>query len=109
MSNVPAIEAEQLRDLLKTPAPPFIVDVRDKWENELCSLPGSVLIPLRDLPNRLGELPKDRTIVCHCHHGGRSSRATAFLREQGFDKAFNLTGGIHAWSLRIDPAVKTYQ
>jgi rhodanese-related sulfurtransferase len=109
MTTVPSIEAEELRDMLATSAPPLVIDVREKWENDLCSLPGNLLIPLGDLPKRVGELPKDRTIICHCHHGGRSSRATAFLRQRGFENAFNLTGGIHAWSLRIDPMVKTYQ
>ena len=109
MSNVPAIEVEELRDMLKSPEPPLVIDVREKWENELCSLPGSTLIPLGSLPQHLAELPKDRTIVLHCHHGGRSGRATAYLMAQGYDKVFNLTGGIHGWSTRIDPSVKTYQ
>jgi rhodanese-related sulfurtransferase len=109
MSDVPTIEVEELREKLNLPSPPLVIDVREKWENDLCRIPGSLLIPLGDLPQRSSELPKDRTIVLHCHHGGRSSRATAWLRQHGYDNAFNLKGGIHAWSLRIDPAVKTYQ
>ena|ERR1700733_1531852 len=109
MSNIPAIEAEQLRDMLKSAQPPLVLDVREPREAEICKLPGSVLIPLGDLPQRVAELPTDRTIVVHCHHGGRSARATAFLREHGYEKVFNLTGGIHGWSLRIDQGVKTYQ
>lgn len=108
MSNVPAVEVEQLRDMLKSPEPPVVLDVREPKEAAICVLPGSILIPLGELPQRLAELPTDRTIVVHCHHGGRSARATAFLREHGYGKAFNLTGGIHGWSLRIDPSVKTY-
>jgi rhodanese-related sulfurtransferase len=109
MSDVPFIEVEELRDMLAASAPPLVIDVREPWENEICAIPGSTLIPLASLSQRLGELPKDRTIVVHCHHGGRSARATAFLRAQGYEKAFNLKGGIHGWSQRIDPAVKTYQ
>lgn len=109
MSNVPAIEVEKLRDLLQSDAPPMVIDVREKWENELCQIPGNKLIPLGQLPEHLNELPKDKPIVLHCHHGGRSGRATAYLMEQGFTNVFNLTGGIHAWSERIDPFVKTYQ
>lgn len=108
MSNVPAIEVEQLRDMLQSAQPPFVLDVREGWENEMCQIPGNSLIPLAALPNRLAELPKDRPVVVHCHHGGRSARAVAFLQQQGFTQVFNLTGGIHAWSLKIDPAVKTY-
>ncbi len=109
MSNVPAIEVEQLRDMLKSPAPPVVLDVREKWENELCQIPTNKLIPLSSLPSRVAELDKDQTIVVHCHHGGRSSRAVAYLQQQGFAKVFNLTGGIHAWSQKIDPSVKVYQ
>lgn len=109
MSNVPAVDVEKLRDMMQSPTPPLVVDVREKWENELCQIPGSKLIPLGQLPQHLAELPKNQSIVLHCHHGGRSGRATAFLMEQGFTNVFNLTGGIHAWSERIDPSVKTYQ
>ena len=109
MSNVPAVDVDKLRDMLASDKPPLVIDVREKWENELCQIPGSILIPLGDLPQRTSELPTDRMIVAHCHHGGRSSRATAYLQQQGYDKVFNLTGGIHDWSLRIDPKVKTYQ
>lgn len=108
MSNVPAITVEKLRDLLSAEKPPVVLDVREQREFDICRIPGSILIPLGDLPQRSVELPTDRMIVVHCHHGGRSSRATAFLRQQGFE-SFNLTGGIHDWSLRIDQNVKTYQ
>lgn len=108
MSDVPSVEVEQLRDMLQSSAPPLVLDVREKRENDICSLPGNQLMPLSDLPNHIAELPKDKTIVVHCHHGGRSARATAFLMQQGFKNVFNLKGGIHAWSERIDPTVKTY-
>src|SRR5580658_9002590 len=109
MPDVPSIEVEELRDMLQTSAPPLVLDVREQREADICRIPGSTLIPLGSLPERLGELPKDRKIVVHCHHGGRSARATAYLREQGYGNVFNLKGGIHGWSQRIDPAVKTYQ
>jgi len=109
MSDVPFIEVEQLRDMLNSAAPPVVVDVREKWENDLCQINGSKLIPLGSLPAHLAELPKDQTIVMHCHHGGRSGRAVAYLLQQGYAKVFNLKGGIHAWSERIDPTIKAYQ
>jgi len=108
MSDVPAIDVEALRDKLQSPRPPMVIDVREKWENELCQIPASIHIPLGQLPQCLAQLPKDAEIVMHCHHGGRSGRATAFLIEQGYGNVFNLTGGIHAWSARIDATVKTY-
>jgi rhodanese-related sulfurtransferase len=108
MPGIPFVEVEQLRDMIQSPAPPLIIDVREKWENDLCSLPDSRLIPLGDLPQRLGEVPKDRAVVMLCHHGNRSGHATAFLQRQGYTQVFNLKGGIDAWSQRIDPTVKTY-
>jgi adenylyltransferase/sulfurtransferase len=102
------IDVEALRDKLQSTNPPLLIDVREAWENELCQIPNSTLIPLGQLPNNLERLPKDAEIVVHCHHGGRSGRATIFLLEQGYRNVFNLTGGIHAWSERIDPTVKIY-
>lgn len=108
MTDIPAIEVEELRDLLKSPDPPLIIDVREKWEADICSLPYARLIPLGSLPAHLAELPKDRKIVVHCHHGGRSARAVNYLIQQGYKDIFNLIGGIHNWSQRIDPNVKIY-
>ena len=109
MSNVPAVSVEQLSEMMKSPKPPYVLDVREKWENDLCQLPQNHLIPLGTLPARVAELPKDQPIVVHCHHGGRSSRAVGYLMQQGFSDVYNLTGGIHAWSQKIDPSVKTYE
>jgi rhodanese-related sulfurtransferase len=108
MAQIPAIEVEDLQHLLQSATPPLVIDVREQREYDICQIPGSQLIPLADLPQRAAELPKDRRIVMHCHHGGRSARATAFLLQNGFDNVVNLVGGIHAWSERIDPTVKTY-
>ena len=63
---------------------------------------------LGELASRTGELPKDRPILVHCHHGGRSMRATQFLRAKGFPRTTNVAGGIHQWSLSIDPSVPKY-
>ena len=105
---IPAIEVETLRDRLASAEPPFVLDVREPSEYAICRLPGAVLIPLGELPMRLGEVPKGRPVVVHCHHGGRSAHAVGFLQQQGYADIVNLTGGIHAWSQRIDPAVTTY-
>ena len=86
----------------------MVIDVREGWENELCKIPTATLIPLGSLPSKLSAVPKDKMVVCHCHHGGRSGRAVAYLLEQGFKNVHNLSGGIHAWSEKIDPTVKTY-
>ncbi len=88
--------------------PLLLVDVREQLEYNICRLPGSLLMPLRELQGRLGELQREALIVVHCHHGPRSAQAVAFLRQEGFTKATNLAGGIDSWSLRIDPLVPRY-
>jgi sulfur-carrier protein adenylyltransferase/sulfurtransferase len=86
----------------------FILDVRNPPEYQIGRIPGSTLIPLPDLPQRVRELDPGREIVVHCKSGMRSAKAIQFLREQGFKKLRNLTGGIQAWSERIDPSVPKY-
>ncbi len=85
-----------------------ILDVRTPQEFEIARLPGSILIPLQELPDRLAELDPAATIVAHCHHGMRSARAVNLLREVGFARTKNLAGGIDAWSLSVDPSVPRY-
>lgn len=104
---VPAITVADLKALRDQRKEHVLLDVREPEEFEIAKIEGSVLIPLNQLPSRLGELPKDKSIVVHCHHGGRSAQATAFLNQNGFS-AQNLSGGIDAWSDRIDPAVPRY-
>ena len=74
----------------------FLLDVREPDEHEELAIPGSVLIPLGSLQRRLSEVPKDRQVVVYCAVGGRSARATHFLRQNGVEAA-NLHGGIIAW------------
>jgi rhodanese-related sulfurtransferase len=85
-----------------------VVDVREPWEVELCSIPGSLAIPLDTLPERLEEVPRAGTVVLVCHHGMRSARAAAWLRARGFDNALNLVGGIDAWAREVEPGMRTY-
>src|SRR5581483_7768787 len=85
----------------------YILDVREPHEYAIANL-GGHLIPLNDLPKRVGELDRDREIVAHCKSGGRSAKAVDFLRQQGFTNVKNLSGGITAWSEKIDPKVPKY-
>jgi adenylyltransferase/sulfurtransferase len=88
---------------------PFVLlDVREPHEYQICRIPGSVLIPLGDLPKRVGELDPASEIVAHCKMGGRSAKAVEFLRQAGFRKVRNMKGGILAWSDRVDPTVPKY-
>jgi sulfur-carrier protein adenylyltransferase/sulfurtransferase len=82
--------------------------VRNPEEYQICQIPGSVLLPLPELPQRFGELDKSTEMVVHCKSGMRSQKAIGFLRQQGFTKLKNLKGGILAWAERIDPSVPKY-
>ena len=77
--------------------PVFLLDVREPDEVAAWSYPGATCIPLGELTERFGELPKDADIICCCRSGGRSMKAAAFLDEQGYSVA-NLDGGQLAWA-----------
>jgi rhodanese-related sulfurtransferase len=87
-----------------------LYDCREADEHAHCSISGSLLIPMSELRDRLSELEphRDARVVVHCHHGGRSLRVAAFLRQQGFAQAQSMSGGIDEWSATIDPSVPRY-
>lgn len=87
--------------------PPYLLDVREQTEVSLCKIKGSVNIPMNEVPAQIETLPKERVILCYCHHGGRSRAITEYLISTGFD-AKNLHGGIHAWSTTVDPSIPQY-
>jgi adenylyltransferase/sulfurtransferase len=102
------ITVEDLKARLDQGDKPFIVDVRNPEEFQICRIPGSVLLPLPQLAQRFSELPRDRELVVHCKSGQRSARAIQFLRQQGFDRLKNLKGGIFAWADRVDRTMPKY-
>jgi adenylyltransferase/sulfurtransferase len=97
-----------LNALLLAGQRPFILDVRNPEEIAICRIPGSMVIPLPELPNRLGELDPAASIVVHCKSGVRSAKAIALLRAAGFSRLKNLTGGILGWIKEVDPSLPTY-
>jgi molybdopterin/thiamine biosynthesis adenylyltransferase/rhodanese-related sulfurtransferase len=106
-TQMPSITVEELKQLRDAGKVPFLLDVREPHEYQICNL-GGHLIPLNDLPKRVNELDSSREIVVHCKMGGRSAKAVDFLRQSGFTKVKNLTGGINAWAEKIDPKVPKY-
>jgi rhodanese-related sulfurtransferase len=86
----------------------LLVDVRESSEVAICAIAGSRFIPMRQIPENLADLPRDRPILVHCHHGGRSLRVTQFLRANGFAQASNVGGGIAAWAEQVDPTLARY-
>ena len=90
---------------------PVLLDVREGWELQTASATAAELdlvhMPMQTIPARLAELDRSRSIACLCHHGGRSMQVAYFLAQQGFD-VVNVAGGIHAWSLQVDPTIPVY-
>ncbi len=85
-----------------------LLDVREPHETQICTLDGSTLIPLGDVPRRVDDIDRQRDLVVYCRSGVRSLRAVMFLRRQGFDRAVNLTGGILRWIDEVDPTQAKY-
>ena len=105
--SIPEIKVEELKQRLDAGENLYLLDVREEHEFEISNI-GGHLIPLAELPKRVHELDASREIVALCKMGSRSAKAVQFLRKAGFEKVRNLTGGIHAWSDRVDPRVRKY-
>jgi rhodanese-related sulfurtransferase len=106
--DIPEINATALKVLLDSPAPPVVLDVREDWERQAARLPGTLDIPMMEIPQRLAEVPRDRDLVVMCHGGVRSLKVANFLVQNGFTRVTNLAGGIHAWATDVDPNTGTY-
>jgi rhodanese-related sulfurtransferase len=85
------------------------IDVREPWEVTTAQIEGSLLMPMGDVPGRAHqELDPDEHVVVFCHAGVRSMNVTVWLRNQGFEQAQSMRGGIDAWSREVDPSVPRY-
>lgn len=102
------ITVKELNAKLQEQQDLFLLDVRELSEFNYASIADSVLIPLNQLPGRVAELDSSKEIVVICHHGMRSMQAAQYLDRSGFAQVFNLQGGIDAWSLECDSAVRRY-
>lgn len=105
---IPEISAVELAERLRGPNPPLLVDVREPHEWAYCRIPGAQLRPMSQIMNWLGELDPAAEIVFQCHSGVRSFQVAAYLKARGFRNVVNLSGGIDAWSLTVDPTVPRY-
>ena len=103
-----AITPLELKARLDKGERPFILDVRNPEEIAICRIAGSTVIPLPDLPRRLGELDPSIPMVVHCKSGARSAKAIGLMKEAGFSRLSNLTGGILAWIKEVDPGLPPY-
>ena len=87
---------------------PVLLDVREPWEVQTCSLPGSVHIPMNQIPARAQEIDPAREVVVVCHHGHRSMHVGLFLERNGFGSVHNLSGGVDLWAKTVDPSMPVY-
>ncbi len=89
-----------------------LIDVREPAEEQICRIPGAILMPMRTIAQRLGEILNSSSLnlatIVFCHHGVRSLSVAEWLRAQGIDEARSLAGGIDRWSREIDPSVPRY-
>jgi sulfur-carrier protein adenylyltransferase/sulfurtransferase len=105
----PEITVEELRaELDEKGSDLVLIDVREPHEWEIAHIEGARLIPLNQLPERLGELDGHSEIVTHCHHGARSMKALEILKGAGFSKVRSLAGGIDAWAERVEAGLARY-
>jgi rhodanese-related sulfurtransferase len=103
------ITPEEVKSKLDAGEEFVLLDVREPWEFETARIDGAKLIPMGDVPSRAHqELDPEEPIVVVCHHGVRSMNVTVWLRQQGFEKAQSMRGGIDAWSLGVDGKVPLY-
>jgi rhodanese-related sulfurtransferase len=110
-SNTPLeIDCHSLKARLDAGEQLRLVDCREPHEHEIVHLPQAQLLPMSELGGRVAELEpfRGQPVVVHCHHGGRSLRVVQWLREQGFDQAQSLAGGIDEWAVAIDPSLVRY-
>ena len=104
----PEVTPLELKAWLDSGEPIQLLDVREPQEAAICRIDGAVLIPIGSLPERLHEVDGTRTIVVHCRSGVRSAWAVALIRQAGFARAYNLSGGILAWARDVDPSLTRY-
>jgi rhodanese-related sulfurtransferase len=102
------ISPEELKARMTSGEPPLLLDVREPVEFEIAAIEGARLLPLSQFDQWTNSLDREQETVVICHHGIRSAHVCALLSRAGFDKVYNLEGGIDAWSRSVDDSVPRY-
>ena len=104
------ITAAELKELLDSDKPVYLVDVREPAEWEIVRIPGATLIPKDDIlrGEALAGLPQDKQIVMYCKTGVRSAETLAAVKRAGFSDAVHVQGGVAAWINQVDPSLPVY-
>jgi adenylyltransferase/sulfurtransferase len=105
--SIPEMNVKELKRRLDAGDKIVVLDVREPHEHQMANLT-ETLIPMGQIPARMDELDADQEIVVYCRTGNRSARVVEFLQDAGFDKVWNLTGGIRAWAQEIDPSLPQF-
>lgn len=103
----------QLQDyLVQSDTKPLLLDVREPWEFEYCSIKGSILIPMGELASKIdtleAEIDHEREIIMICHHGIRSRQMGYYMEQAGFKSITNLDGGVERWAEDVETDMKRY-
>ena len=105
------IDCRSVQERLAAQAADFVLlDCRESDEHALVHIEEALLLPMSQMQARVGELGahRERQIVVHCHHGGRSLKVTHWLRAQGFPRVQSMAGGIDQWALEVDQTLPRY-
>jgi adenylyltransferase/sulfurtransferase len=102
------ISPKDLKARLDKHEPVVLLDVRDDWETKLARLENAIHIPTEEIELRAGELDPNEETVVYCHHGVRSAAVASYLRQLGFAKVANLSGGLDEWARTVDRGMRRY-
>jgi rhodanese-related sulfurtransferase len=105
------VDPQEVKRRLDSGETLHLIDVREPHEFAQAKIEGAALIPMRSVPGELQDLEARADagmLIVYCHHGVRSLNVVHWLREQGIDACQSMSGGIEAWSLRVDPSVPRY-
>lgn len=104
------ISCQSVKEMLDRGDDFLLLDCREADEHATAKIDAARLLPMSEIQQRVTELDADRQrrIVVHCHHGGRSFRVAKWLRQNGFSGAQSMSGGIDEWATNIDPQVPRY-
>jgi len=103
--NFLEITVQELKDKMDENPNLQVLDVREPFEVQVGSIPGTIKIPMNAVPARMDELDKSTEIIVHCKSGMRSARICEFLAHNQFSNIINVKGGIKAWSIEIDSTI----
>ena len=102
------ISAKELNELINSTEKIQIIDVRERFEWDICHIEGTLNIPMNLIIESIDKISKNITTVIICHHGTRSMNVIHYLESIGYKNLINLDGGIHAWSTEVDKTMSTY-